>query len=265
MEPERWQHIDQLFHEALKHEPAQRSGFLDHACAGDRVLRNEVEDLLSSHEQAHSFIETPASGLAAELLAKGHADLKVGQTVGHYEIVSVLGVGGMGEVYLAHDSRLGRQVALKLLGSHFTVEPERVRRFEQEARAVSALNHPNIVTIHEIGSNGDTQFIVTEFVQGQTLRQQMSEGAISPLIALDVAIQVATALEAAHAPSRSNPARGGAARPAARAGRQGQRAKTPVRARSDACGCRLGGAGRSSSCSSRPWGAPGAAPAPPTA
>ena len=199
MEPERWQHIDQLFHQALKHEPSLRSGFLHEACAGDERLRSEVEELLSSHDQAHSFIETPASGLAAELLAKGHAGLKVGQTVGHYEIVSVLGVGGMGEVYLAHDSRLGRQVALKLLGSHFTVDAERVRRFEQEARAVSALNHPNIVTIHEIGSNVDAQFIVTEFVQGQTLRQRMSEGAITPRLALDVAIQVATALEAAHA------------------------------------------------------------------
>jgi len=199
MEQERWQHIDQLFHEALQHEPAQRSGFLDKACAGDEGLRSEVEGLLSSHDQAHSFIETPASGLAAELLAQGHGGLNVGQRVGHYEIVSVLGVGGMGEVYLAHDSRLGRQVALKLLASKFTIDAERVRRFEQEARAVSALNHPNIVTIHEIGANGDAQFIVTEFVQGQTLRQRMSERAITPRLALDVAIQVATALEAAHA------------------------------------------------------------------
>ena len=199
MQPERWRQIDQLFHLALEREPPQRAVFLEQACSGDESLRSEIEALISSHEQAESFIETPASDLAAELLAKGQAALDVGQSVGHYEIASVLGVGGMGEVYLAHDSRLGRQVALKLLPAQFTVNAERVHRFEQEARAVSALNHPNIVTIHEIGREGDAQFIVTEFVHGQTLRQRMAEAPASTRLALDVAIQVAGALEAAHA------------------------------------------------------------------
>jgi serine/threonine protein kinase/Tol biopolymer transport system component len=199
MQPERWRQIDQLFHLALEREPGQRAVFLEQACSGDESLRSEIEALISSHQQADSFIETPASDLAAELLAKGKAGLVIGQLVGHYEIVSVLGAGGMGEVYLAYDSRLGRQVALKLLPAQFTVNAERVRRFEQEARAVSALNHPNIVTIHEIGRDCDIQFIVTEFVHGETLRQRMVGTAATQRLALDVAIQVAGALEAAHA------------------------------------------------------------------
>lgn len=199
MQPERWQQIEQLFHLALEQKPDQRGGFLEHACSGDELLRSEVEALISSHEQAQDFIETPASDLAAELLAKGHTGLAVGQSVGGYEIVSVLGVGGMGEVYLAKDPRLGRHVALKLLPAQFTINADRLRRFEQEARAVSVLNHPNIVTIHEIGRDNSSQFIVTEFVEGQTLRQRMAETAITLRLALDVSIQVSSALEAAHA------------------------------------------------------------------
>jgi serine/threonine protein kinase/Tol biopolymer transport system component len=199
MQPERWQQIEQLFHLALEQKPDQRGGFLEQACSGDELLRSEVEALISSHEQAQDFIETPASDLAAELLAKGHTGLAIGQTVGSYEIVSVLGVGGMGEVYLAKDPRLGRHVALKLLPAQFTINADRLRRFEQEARAVSALNHPNIVTIYEIGRDNSSQFIVTEFVEGQTLRQRMAETAITLRLALDVSIQVSSALEAAHA------------------------------------------------------------------
>jgi serine/threonine protein kinase/Tol biopolymer transport system component len=199
MRPERWQQIDQLFHSALAQEPNRRAFFLAQKCGGDESLLNEVEVLLASHEQAENFIETPASDLAAALLAKDQTGLVTGQAVGSYKIVSVLGIGGMGEVYLAHDARLGRQVALKLLPAQFTINADRLRRFEQEARAVSALNHPNIVTIHEIGQANSSQFIVTEFVEGQTLRQRMSETGINLRVALDVSIQVTSALEAAHA------------------------------------------------------------------
>ena len=198
MQPEHWQLIDRLFHETLNHERDDRGQFLAQACAGDELLRKEVEALLASHENAESFIEAPASALAAELLAKGKTGLGIGDSIGPYTIRSVLGIGGMGEVYLAQDKRLGRQVALKLLPAQFTASPERVRRFELEARAASALNHPNIVTIHEIGETEGKQFIVTEFVEGKTLRDLMSEGTIGLNEALDATIQAASALEAAH-------------------------------------------------------------------
>ncbi len=199
MTPERWEQIKQLFHASLEHEPAQRPAFLARACADDAPLCHEVESLLASHEQAESFIETPASDVAAGLLAEDQAGLMAGQMVGHFRIADVLAAGGMGEVYLADDTRLGRQVALKLLPSQFTVNAERVRRFGQEARAASALNHPNIVTIHEIGQTDSLHFIATEFVDGETLREHMAKTRMTIGEVLDVAAQVASALSAAHA------------------------------------------------------------------
>jgi serine/threonine protein kinase len=139
MDPERWQKVDQLFHYALKHQAGARAAFLAQACTGDEALLQEVESLVESHEQPDSFIESPAADLTAELLAGTEEVLAAGEAVGPYKIVSLLGEGGMGEVYLARDERLGRQVALKLLPAQFTRDADRVRRFEQEARAVSAL------------------------------------------------------------------------------------------------------------------------------
>src|SRR5256886_907610 len=199
MQPERWQQINRLFHSALEQEPRRRAAFLAQECAHDRSLLREVEELIASHEQAQDFIERPASDLAAALLAREQNGLAPGQAVGSYQIVSVLGAGGMGEVYLAKDTRLGRQVALKLLPPQFIINADRLRRFEQEARAVSALNHPNIVTIHEVGRDHGSQFIVTEYIHGQTLRQRMQETAISLRLALELSIQVSSALESAHA------------------------------------------------------------------
>ncbi len=198
MTPERWEQIKRLFHAALEHEPAQRSVFLASACADDGPLRNEVESLLASHEQAESFIETPASDVAAALLDEDQPGLVAGQMVGHFRIADVLAMGGMGEVYLADDTRLGRKVALKLLPPQFTVNADRVRRFGQEARAASALNHPNIVTIHEIGQTDSLHFIATEFVDGGTLREYMANTRMTMGEVLDVAVQVASALSAAH-------------------------------------------------------------------
>ena len=122
-----------------------------------------------------------------------------GKSISYYRILSRLGAGGMGEVYLAEDSRLGRKVALKLLPAQYTKDDERLRRFEQEARSASALNHPNIITIFEVGHTADAQFIVTEFIEGQTLRQKMMSGRLSLREALRIAVQVASALAAAHA------------------------------------------------------------------
>ncbi|MBA3714012.1 MAG: protein kinase [Pyrinomonadaceae bacterium] len=198
MTPERWEQIKQLFHATLEHEPAQRPAFLARACADDGPLRQEVESLLASHEQAESFIETPAADVAAGLLAEDQHGLVAGLMVGHFRIADVLGAGGMGEVYLADDTRLGRKVALKLLPPQFTVNADRVRRFGQEARAASALNHPNIVTFHEIGQTDSLHFIATEFVDGETLRAHMANTRMTIGEVLDVAAQVASALSAAH-------------------------------------------------------------------
>lgn len=199
MTPERWQQIDQLFQAALACEPAQREEFLDARCAGDESLRWEVESLLSSFEEADSFIETPAGDVAAELLGTHRSTYEPGHQIQNYRIVRQLGSGGMGEVYLAEDVRLNRKVALKLLPPHFTVNPDRVRRFEREARAASALNHPNIVTIYDIGQENTTHFIAAEFVDGKTLRQLINEKPLTLEETLSVSIQVADALSGAHA------------------------------------------------------------------
>ena len=199
MPPERWQQIETVFHEALGCEPAKRKAFLEAECAGDEPLRHEVESLLSSLGEADDFIETPPGDIAAELLGTNRAVLELGQQIENYRIVRQLGSGGMGEVYLAEDIRLKRKVALKLLPAHFTVNPDRVRRFEREARAASALNHPNIVTIYQIGQSVATHFIATEFVDGKTLRQLINEKPLKLGEIFNVAIQVADALSGAHA------------------------------------------------------------------
>ena len=198
MTPERWDQIDRLFHAALDHEPGQRQAFVAHACDGDDALRKEIESLVSAHEQSADFIEKPAADVAADLFARTHAGLVAGLKLGPYRIVSLVGVGGMGEVYLADDTRLDRKVALKLLPPQFTVNPERVRRFEQEVRAASALNHPNIITIHDVGQWQGCDFIATEFIDGKTLRELIADEAMSVDEVLDIAIQLASALSAAH-------------------------------------------------------------------
>ena len=194
MTPERWQEIERLFHAALEREPAHRPAFLANRCVGDASLHSEVTSLLSAFEQADSFFDATASPLAAEMFGD-----RVGETIGPYEILSVLGSGGMGTVYLAQDARLGRKIALKLLPPQFTDDKDRLRRFQQEARAASALNHPNILTVHEIEQKSDLHYIATEFVDGLTLRQQIVETQMNLGETLSIAIQVASALEAAHA------------------------------------------------------------------
>src|SRR5436190_23657230 len=149
MTPERWQQVQDLLQSALDRGPQERTGFLDQACAGDQELQKQVESLLISHEQARSFLESPVAEVAAPLVMGEQTSLNAGQTLGPYKIVSPLGSGGMGAVYLAEDTRLRRKEALKLLHSYFTTDEARLRRFEQEACAASALNHPNILTIHE--------------------------------------------------------------------------------------------------------------------
>src|SRR6266487_3578409 len=148
--PERWRQIDSVFQATLEREPRERLAFLDSACAGDENLRKEVEALISCDDQQELLIDAPAFEVAASLFAPNQPELAAGQQVSHYRILKLLGTGGMGEVYLAQDMKLGRKIALKLLPADFTFDETRVQRFQQEARAASALNHPNIITIHEI-------------------------------------------------------------------------------------------------------------------
>ncbi len=198
MTPARFQTIEQIFRAALDHEPDQISAFLDTACKGDAVLRRKVEALLDSRQQASSFIETSAVGLATKIIQNGQADSLVGQTIGHYKISERIGSGGMGEVYLATDIRAGRQAALKILPTRFAGDAERLKRFKQEAHAIVALNHPNILTVYEIGEDHSTQYIASELIEGETLRQRLMRRRMQLSEAVDVAIQVASALAAAH-------------------------------------------------------------------
>jgi len=198
MEPERWQKIVDLADSASELAGEQQTAFLDRVCAGDDEMRSEVESLLASDHQVNSFIEEPAFGIAAELFADDRPESMIGQVVGLYTIVDLLGAGGMGEVYLATDTRLGRKVALKFLPAYFTNDKASVRRFEQEARAASALNHPNIITVYEIGQVNGRHFIATEFVEGETLRNRLKSHPMTVAEVLDVAMQTAGALGAAH-------------------------------------------------------------------
>jgi len=198
MTPERWQQVKDIFNSAIAHGPAERSSFISQACSGDEELRSEVESLIASHEQSGSFIDQPAFEVAASLLAGERAELKPGYTIASYEVISFITRGGMGEVYLAEDKRLGRKVALKLLPASFTTNDDRLRRFEQEARAASALNHPNIITIFEIRQAAGSHIIATEYVEGETLRQRLVRAPLTLSETLNIAIQVADALAAAH-------------------------------------------------------------------
>jgi Tol biopolymer transport system component len=194
--PERWERTQQLYHAALERDARERADFLNQACAGDAELRRAVEVLLAAHAQASGFLLTPALAVEARELA---AEQPVaGQQLNQYQIISWLGAGGMGEVYLAQDTKLGRKVALKLLRAQFTQDAESARRFVREAKAASALNHPNIMTVYETGEAGETRFIAAEFIEGTTLRQRMQTGRLELREALEIAQQVAAALAAAH-------------------------------------------------------------------
>jgi serine/threonine protein kinase/Flp pilus assembly protein TadD len=196
--PARLQTVEEIFHAALDQEPNQVSAFLDTACEGDAVLRREVEALLASDQRAGRFIETSSVGLATKVIQNQQTDSLVGRTIGHYKISESIGTGGMGEVYLATDITAGRKAALKLLPLRFTGDAERLKRFQQEAHAVVGLNHPNILTVYEIGEDHSIHYIASELIEGETLRQHLTRCRMELIEAVDVAIQVASALVAAH-------------------------------------------------------------------
>src|SRR6266576_871365 len=198
MTPARFQTIEEIYRAALDQAPGQIAQFLKTACEGDEVLRRKVEELLASRQRAAGFIDTSAVSLATRIIQNGQADLLVGRTIGHYKISKRIGTGGMGEVYLASDITAGRKAALKFLPTRFTGDAERLKQFQQEAHAVVGLNHPNILTVYEIGEDDSTHYIASELIEGETLRQRLMRGRIEVGEAVDVAIQVASALAAAH-------------------------------------------------------------------
>lgn len=196
--PEDMQQLEDLFHEALELKPAERAEFIGRIRTSNPELGAAVESLIAAHGGADSLIDAPAYEVAAEMIAEAPPALVAGKLVGHYKIIKPLGKGGMGEVYLADDTKLDRKVALKLLPAQFTNHKERLQRFIREAKAASSLNHPNIITIHEIGEAEGASYIATEFIDGQTLKQrQRTKMELTEI--LDVSVQVASALQAAHA------------------------------------------------------------------
>jgi eukaryotic-like serine/threonine-protein kinase len=197
MQSERWQNCTEIFNVAVERPPNERADFLDRICDGDEALRRKVELLLKYHDAAGDFIKSPAFEAAPELLV-GDPKALIGQHLSCYRVDAVAGVGGMGVVYLAWDERLDRKVALKLLPQSMVANEAALARLKREARTASALNHPNIVTIHEIGEVDSTHYVATEFIEGTTLRERITKGPIPPDEAVDIAAQVASALCVAH-------------------------------------------------------------------
>jgi len=197
MNPERWQQITSIFQVALQRDASSRAAYLNEACAGDDSLRREVDAMLASHEQASRFIEEPALNVAAR--QSGNGPSLIGQSIAHYQVLSLLGSGGMGDVYLALDTKLGRKVALKLLPEYLASDTQRARLFTKEARAASALNHPNIITIDEIGQLADRYYIAMEYVEGETLRSHIHRDRTPLPRLLKYLQQVAEGLTKAHA------------------------------------------------------------------
>lgn len=199
MTPERYRLVVELFEKVCDCTREAREQLLAQLCDGDDALRLEIETMLIADERSSKFLDTPPDDVAATMLATKKSRSLIGETVCEYQIISCLGSGGMGEVFLAQDTRLGRRAALKFLSEEFIADPTRLRRFEQEARTVSALNHPNIVTIYGLGQAGPISFIATEFVEGRTLRDEIANGPLEPAMAIEIARQTTSALAVAHA------------------------------------------------------------------
>ena len=194
-----WTTVKRIHQSALDRHPSERAAFVRASCGGDETVLREVQSLLSYETGAESFLEQPAMGLAADLSSEPPENTLAGRTLSHYQIGSLLGAGGMGEVYLARDRRLDRTVAIKILPGDLAEDPERMQRFEREARAASALNHPNVATIYDVGESDGLHFIVMEHVEGETVAARVAGRSLLPAAVVDIAVQAADALDVAHA------------------------------------------------------------------
>ena len=194
----KWQRVREIFDSALARQPQERRKFVNEVCGDDKTLLAEVESLLSSHDSAESFMETPAVAKVADVIEGKPRKLETGKCLGHYEIITQIGEGGMGEVYLAKDKKLDRKVAVKILNEEFSQDESNLKRFVSEAKAASALNHPNILTIYEFGEAEDMRFIVSEYIEGKTLREIVRESKLRLPQILDISIQITGALASAH-------------------------------------------------------------------
>jgi serine/threonine protein kinase len=192
-----WERVQSLFLEALDLRPEDRSRFLDHACEGEAEIRGEVESLLAHDDPGEGRISDVLVATARSLVEA--VAIQPGTRLGDYQITRLIGAGGMGEVYQARDTRLSRDVAIKVLPTYLTDDPERLRRFEQEAQAAAALNHPNILAVHLMGTYQGAPYLVSELLRGDTLREVMKSGPLPPSKAVDYAVQIARGLAAAHA------------------------------------------------------------------
>ena len=190
-----WPRVKRVLEGALAREGDDRQAYLAEACATDAALRARIDILLAAGDRAGTFLETPAAVL---LEPHVHEDLS-GHVVSSYQLMSRLGAGGMGEVYLAHDMKLDRRVALKVLSPEVAADRDRLRRFHQEARAASSLNHPHIVVVHDFGELDGRPYMVTEFIEGETLRHRLQKGRLPIRDVIDIGLQMAGALSAAHA------------------------------------------------------------------
>ena len=195
---DRWTTVKRIHQSALDKDPSERAAFVDESCGGDETLRREVQSLLTYTSQAESFLERPAVDIATTPPGESQEAMLVGRTLSHYQVLSLLGAGGMGEVYLARDPRLDRTVALKILPGELAADPDRMQRFTREAKAASALNHPNVATIYDVGESDGISFIAMEHVEGETLLARISRRMTPPEV-VDIGVQAADALDVAHA------------------------------------------------------------------
>ncbi|HEX7251894.1 MAG TPA: serine/threonine-protein kinase, partial [Thermoanaerobaculia bacterium] len=199
MTPEKQRRSLKLFQEAADRLPGERTAFLAEACAGDGELRSQVESLLASAGKMGDFLEAPAIEAARATGSPALRPLPRGSRIAHYEVLGVLGAGGMGQVYRTRDTRLSRDVAVKVLQAEFSSDAQRLSRFETEARTISSLNHPHIVTLYDVGTSDGASYIAMELVEGESLRESLERGALPIRKLLQIAVQVADGLAKAHA------------------------------------------------------------------